>query len=139
MKYLLDTCVISELVKLKPNPKVVKWINSKHEHDFYLSVLTIGEIQKGISKLSESKKKDPLFDWLNSELLERFEGRILHVDEITAMRWGTIQGELEAMGNKMPTIDGLIAATAQIFELTIVTRNGDDMEKSGVEIINPWI
>ena len=139
MKYLLDTCVISELVKPKPNPKVVNWINNKNEDDMCLSVLTIGEIQKGISKLTESKKRDVLLTWLNTELLTRFEDRILHITEIVALKWGSIQGELEVKGNKMPTIDGLIAATALVHNLIVVTRNGDDMQKCGVEIVNPWI
>ena len=90
MKYLLDTCVISELVKSTPESKVVNWINSCHEEAFFLSTLTIGEIQKGITKLWDSKRKEELQTWLDSELRERFAGRILNIDAEVAKKWGEI-------------------------------------------------
>ena len=138
MKYLLDTSVISELTKKKPDPKVIQWIKKNHEVDLYLSVLTLGEIQKGITKLSESKKKKDLREWLEKDLPQRFERKFLAVTMAVAKKWGEIERDTEQKGEKMPAIDSLIAATGIVNNLTVVTRNTEDMERSGVKLLNPW-
>jgi predicted nucleic acid-binding protein len=138
MKYLLDTCVISELVKIKPNKKVVDWITQNNEGNFYVSSLTFGEIHKGIEKLSESKRNNTLHQWVENDLKERFRNRILSVDLNVAMIWGKIQAKTELDGKPMPAIDGLIAATGMAHDLTVVTRNIADMEQSSVTLLNPW-
>lgn len=138
MKYLLDTCVVSELTKKKPEKNIITWIKTKDETDFYLSVLTLGELQKGIIKLNDSKKKQSLIDWLESDLSKRFEKRILFITDPVALKWGEIQGIAERQGNKMPVVDSLIAATGITYNLQVVTRNTDDMEASGVKLFNPW-
>lgn len=138
MKYLLDTCVISEFVRKKPSKKVVEWLNSKSEDVLYVSVLTIGEIQKGISKLPSSKKKLLLQKWLDNDLLNRFENKILDITTDVVDRWGRIQGEAEQNGKKLPVIDSLIAATAFTRGLTVVTRNVEDIARTGIAIRNPW-
>jgi toxin FitB len=138
MKYLLDTCVISELTKKEPNQKIIQWIQEKHESDLCLSILTLGEIQKGITKLPESKKKNDLQEWLGNDLLQRFEGRIFTVTIAVAKKWGKVEGETEKKGEKMPAIDSLIAATGIVNDLTVITRNTEDMERSGVKLFNPW-
>ena len=102
MNYLLDTCIISELIKPKPNSKVIKWLRSCREESLFLSSLTIGEIQKGISKLSEARKKNELQTWLDVELALRFDRRILGIDIAVAKKWGDIQASSELAGNKMP-------------------------------------
>ena len=138
MKYLLDTCVISELVKAKPNKKVVSWVTSNDEANFYLSSLTFGELYKGVSRLPDSKRKKKLFLWIELDLKERFAEKILDIDLMVAKTWGEIQGTSESVGNPMPVIDGLIAATALAYDLTVVTRNVTDMQQSGVLLLNPW-
>lgn len=138
MKYLLDTSVISELIKMKPNPKVVQWIAKAEESSLFMSVLTIGEIHKGIEKLPESRKKGKLHDWVRYDLEERFQNRILDFDLQTAVVWGRIQAHSELSGKAMPAIDGLIAATGLSYDLAVVTRNSTDIEMSGVTLINPW-
>lgn len=138
MKYLLDTCVISELKKLKPNSNVVKWINSQKEENLFLSVFTIAEIQKGISKLPDSDKKEKLQLWLDNDLQQRFFGRILEINIEVASCWGIIQGKAELNGKKMSVIDGLIAATGIINNCIVATRNVTDMVESGCIIFNPW-
>lgn len=138
MKYILDTCVVSELTKPKPERSLLKWIKQKDEIDFYLSVLTIGELHKGISRLEESKKKQLLIQWVESDLTKRFENRILPVTDSIAKKWGEIQGKAEQEGKKMPVIDSLIAATGLVHDFQIITRNTIDMEKSGVKLYNPW-
>ncbi len=138
MNYLLDTCILSELIKPKPNLNVVKWISDIDERCLYISVLTIGEIHKGIEKLPESKKKDNLHKWVNFDLKERFNNKILNIDINIATTWGRIHAKSELTGKTLPTIDGLIACTGIIHNLTVATRNTKDMRASGVTLLNPW-
>lgn len=138
MKYLLDTCLISELVKEKPDLGVLEWIEQQDEQALFLSVLTLGELQKGVSKLPDGRKKTQLLHWLDEDLQTRFTGRMLDIDTGVATLWGRMQGEAEQRGRRMPVIDSLLAATAQANKLAVVTRNGADMAGSGVEVINPW-
>lgn len=139
MNYLLDTCVISELIKKSPDKNVLKWITKVDEASLYLSVLTFGEIHKGIEKLPQSKKKGRLHKWVNSDLRERFNGRIINFDLDAATKWGEVQGKAELEGKPMSLIDGLISATGIAYDLIIVTRNTKDMEQSGVTLLNPWL
>ena len=138
MKYLLDTCVISELVRKQPHIKVANWISSTDENNQFLSVLTIGEIYKGIEKLPSCARKTLLQTWVAHDLPERFHNRILNFDMATASLWGKIQAKSEMAGKSMPIIDSQIAATGIQNNLTIVTRNPTDMEISGVSLLNPW-
>ncbi len=139
MIYLLDTCVISELIKPSPSPKVVQWVSKAEENKLFISVLTIGEIHKGIEKLPKSKKKDKLHQWVNYDLQERFENRIINFDLKTAAVWGRIQAYFETLGKALPAIGGQIAATGISYDLTVVTRNTTDMEVSGVVLLSPWL
>jgi predicted nucleic acid-binding protein len=138
MKALLDTCVISELIVKQPNPKVVEFIDSLDPEDVFLSVITIGEIVKGIEKLPKSRRKTDLHTWLNDDLLIRFEGNILALDTDILIEWGALTARLETTGKTMPAIDSLIAATARAKKMTLVTRNVSDFEWADVEIANPW-
>jgi toxin FitB len=138
MKYLLDTCVLSELIKKHPNPKVIKWVSKTDENNLFISVLTIGEIHKGIEKLPNSKKKDELHLWVNYDLKERFRNRIINFDLQSATVWGQIQAHSELSGKAIPAIDGQIVATGISYDLTIITRNTKDMEISGAILQNPW-
>ena len=138
MKWLLDTCVISELVSKRPHNAVIDWIDSIEAYNFYLSVITVGEIAKGIEKLPQSKGKRELHRWLTEDFLLRFDGRILVLDVDVLLVWGQLTGRLESKGKKMLAIDSLIAATALHWNLTIVTRNVADYSHSGIPIFNPW-
>jgi len=138
LNYLLDTCVLSELTKKEPQTSVINWVDSVREQSCFISVLTVGEIQKGISKLPESPKKQELQNWLNCDLQQRFEGRILELNVEILIEWGRNLGNLKKGGIKLPVIDSLIAATALINSLTVVTRNTQDIERFGATILNPW-
>lgn len=138
MKYLLDTCVISELVSKQPHPAVVKWVDSLEEELTYLSAITVGEIKRGIEKLPASRRKQELDQWLTADLLERFRGRILAIDTYTMLAWGELTAQLEKSGRKLPTIDSLVAALALRYDLRLATRNEKDFEGTGVPTINPW-
>ncbi len=137
MRYLLDTCVMSELVKPLPNNQVIEWLNETSSESLFLSVLTIGEVQKGLSKLPKSKKKKQLTAWL-SILLQDYKERLLPIDLLVAENWGRIQGEAERTRTPPSTLDGLIAATAYTYNLTVVTRNESDFKPATVPIVNPW-
>jgi len=138
MNYLLDTCVISELVKIEPDKQVAEWINSVEEGQLYLSVVTIGELEKGISKLKPSKRKDKITEWLHNDLIFRFNDRILNLDINTFIEWGRLNATLENQGKKMPSIDSLIAATAIQYNLCLVIRNDRDSQNCNIQILNPW-
>jgi predicted nucleic acid-binding protein len=137
--FLLDTNVVSELVKRKPEPSVTDWVDSVHEDLLYLSVLTLGEIRKGIATLHDDARRVTLEAWLNGDLLLRFASRILAVDTSVADRWGRLAGYSAAMKSRLPVIDGLLAATALEYNLTMVTRNTKDVSVTGVPLFNPWI
>jgi predicted nucleic acid-binding protein len=136
--FLLDTNIISELVKRKPEPKVTAWIDSTDENLMYLSVLTLGEIRKGITLLHDASRRVVLQAWLDSDLIQRFGERILPIDRAVADRWGRLAAGAAAAKALLPVIDGLLAATALDQNLTLVTRNTKDVAVTGVPIFNPW-
>ncbi len=135
MSYLLDTNVLSELRRRKPNASVLKWFSNRRSETLFLSVLTLGEIRKGLESVSDSERRLKLLDWLEIELPAFFTGRILSVDIPVADRWGWLQAEV---GRPVPAVDSLLAATAIHHELRLVTRNEKDFAYPGLEIINPW-
>ena len=138
MRYLLDTCVISELVAKQPDPRVLEWIDAIDADSIYISVITVGEITKGIEKLPSSKRRQELSDWLENELLIRFQDNLIELDVDILIQWGRLNARLEISGQRAPAIDSLIAATALEHELILVTRNESDFAGTGVEILNPW-
>lgn len=138
MNYLLDTCLLSELAKSHPDEKVVNWVLSENESGFYVSVLTFGELHKGVEKLSEPNEKEELRNWIEEDLKDRFQTRIIGIDLRVSILSGKIQAVAEKHGKPMPVIDALIAATGIAHDLTVVTRNATNMEQSGVKLLNPW-
>jgi hypothetical protein len=138
VKYLLDTCVISELTRKQPEKSVIDWMSVQDEESCYLSSLTIGELKKGIDRLPPSHKKTTLQAWLDQDMRNRFAERILSVDIEVAEQWGLICAHSERQGLSLPVVDGLIAATALVHGLIVVTRNTNDMAPSGVSLLNPW-
>ena len=138
MSFLLDTSVVSELVKKVPHEPVVSWLGDQHEDLLYLSVVTIGELEKGIARLPASARRNRLQTWVRRDLVARFGNRLLPIDVPTATRWGTLTGESEKRGRPLPVIDSLIAATALEHGFSVVTRNVEDFKRCGVVCVNPW-
>jgi len=136
--FLLDTNIISELVKAKPERRVTAWIDATDENLLHLSVLTLGEIRKGIASLPDAARRVSLEAWLDRGLVLRFSGRILPIDQAVADRWGRIAGGAAARRSSLPVIDGLLAATALHHNLILVTRNTRDIAATGVSLFNPW-
>ncbi|WP_129632547.1 type II toxin-antitoxin system VapC family toxin [Candidatus Oscillochloris fontis] len=138
MNYILDTNIISELIAKQPNPHVIDWIDQCDPQTVYLTVITIGELRKGIEKLPASTRKATLTDWLATDLLLRFEGRILALTTEVMLVWGELTGALELRGTPIAAIDSLIAAIALHGGYTLVTRNERDFRYTGIPVINPW-
>jgi toxin FitB len=136
--FLLDTNVISELIKAKPDPRVVRWIEQTDESILFLSVLTLGEIRRGIERLNLGRRRGRLESWLEVDLRARFPNRILAIDEAVAERWGTLSAGADAKGRPVPVIDGLLAATALHHDLMLVARSDPDIAGTGVPTLNPW-
>jgi tRNA(fMet)-specific endonuclease VapC len=138
MRYILDTNVISELVAKKPDQQVITWVAGVDEDLLYLSVITIGEIKKGIEKLPASARKEQLTAWLEQELLERFKIRLVPLDVEVFLKWGELVAGLDRSGKSMPAIDSLIAACALQGGFVLVTRNTGDFAAAGIQTLNPW-
>ncbi len=138
MSFLLDTCVLSEIIKPQPNAGLANWLAKQNSNTLFISSLTIGELSKGIAKLAEGQRKAFLSNWLKTQVMQNFSSRVLDVDAGVALEWGASQAESEAMGKTLPLMDSLIAATAKTHQLTLVTRNMKDMQLVGLKLLNPW-
>jgi len=136
--FLLDTNCISEVVRVRPEPRVLAWLEAVDESLLHLSVLTLGEIRKGVAGMAQSKRRTQLEAWLEVELQARFSGRILPIDAIVADRWGLLAADAKQKGKILSTIDALLVATALQFNLTLVSRNVSDFAHTPVLILNPW-
>ncbi len=135
MGYLIDTSIISETIRVRQNKLVIGWLEGVPDEALFVSVLTLGEIRKGIEGIADKIKRERLRLWLEQELPAWFEGRVLPIDLAVADRWGRLLAEA---GRPVPTIDSLLAATALHYELRLVTRNAGDFDYPGLEVINPW-
>lgn len=136
MSYLLDTNIVSETIRRQQNKLVIKWLEKVPSEALFVSVLTLGEIRKGIERLTEKKRREKLSLWLEHELPAWFGERVLPIDFAVADRWGRLLAE---MGRPFPTIDSLLAATALHHGLRLVTRNAKDFDYPGLHVINPWL
>ena len=139
MRYLLDTNVLSELVKRRPDARVRRWIDAQSPLDLALSVLSLGEIERGIARLAAGRRRTTLSRWARVELPSQFTGRLLGIDAAVAVAWGALSARAAQDGRSLPVIDGLLLATAQARDLTLVTRNASDCAGHGVPVYDPWM
>ncbi|HUO07993.1 MAG TPA: type II toxin-antitoxin system VapC family toxin [Phycisphaerae bacterium] len=138
MAYLLDTCALSELSAKKPDPRVVDALLALPREQVYISTITLGEIQQGIEQLPASARKDFLLKWFAESVLAVFAPRIIHVDIPIALKWGSLRAHLRVKGFAPQVVDSLIASTALVHDLTVVTENEKDFAATGVKTFNPW-
>ena len=138
MNYLLDTNIVSELVKPTPSPQVWTWVDSVPDWQLFISSLTIGELHRGIEQLPLSARRTKYEQWFNEGILKRYADRILAVDTAVMLRWGTLAASLLSSGRTLPAFDSILAATALTHDLRLVTRNTRDFAGTGVQLINPW-
>jgi predicted nucleic acid-binding protein len=139
VSFLLDTNVVSEWVKSRPDRSVVAWLAAVDEDQVFISVATLAELRYGIERMPASSRRNRLARWLRNDLALRFDGRVLSIDHIVADVWGKVVARSEAAGRPIGAMDAFIAATAEAHSLTLVTRNVSDFEASIKAIINPWV
>ncbi|MFB9980499.1 type II toxin-antitoxin system VapC family toxin [Mesorhizobium kowhaii] len=139
MRLLLDTNVLSEVTRPAPDARVLDWLDGLDEDRSFISVVSIAEIRRGVALMDEGRKREALADWLARDLPQRFEQRVLPVNEPVALAWGDLMGLAKRRGRGLSSMDGLIAATAIAQELTLATRNTKDFEGFGIELFDPWI
>lgn len=138
MNYLLDTNVLSEVQRPRPDTAVLSWLDQIDEERLYLSVITVAELARGVALLPNGRRKVDLATWLEKDLLARFGRRILDVDSQSAFLWGRLMSDAKLAGRHLSVMDGWIAATALRHGLCLVTRNVRDFGYLGLEIQNPW-
>lgn len=139
MTYLLDTNVVSEWIKPRPEPGVIKWLAEADEDRVYLSVVTLAELRFGIQRMPPGERRNRLNAWLKDELIERFEGRILPIDPPVAEAWGQLLARGRVLGRTLAIMDGFLSATAEVHHMTMVTRNVPDFLDLGHPVVNPWL
>jgi predicted nucleic acid-binding protein len=137
--FLLDTCVLQELMRSSPEPSVLRWISQVREDDLFLSVLSIGELTRGVEKMAKDEKRREQISWLENELVPRFKGRILEVDAAAARTWGVVGAIVDSLGMNARAIDLLVAAQALTRGLALVSRFERNFSGSGAAVLNPWV
>ena len=135
--YLVDTAVLSEIIRPEPDPKVDAWFRVQEERNLYVSVVSLGELQRGVSLLPTGKRQSALQRWVDT-VIASYADRILRIDLETMIRWGRVTAVLSKQGVNPPLADGLIAVSALARDFTVVTRNVRDFEAFGVKLLNPW-
>jgi toxin FitB len=138
LSYLLDTNVVSEWVKPEPARSVVRWLAEVDEDEVFLSVISIAELRRGIELLAAGRRRQRLEKWLGEDLADRFYGRILSIDVVVADAWGRMTARATRAGRTVGSMDALVAATAEVHGLALVTRNTKDFDHLGVSLFNPW-
>ena len=136
--YMLDTNVISELMKPQPDRHVVAWVDARDNESLFLSAITIGELMRGVAKLPSGARRTATEAIINDALIPQFASRILPVTHQVMVTWATLTITCERAGRTLPAIDSMIAATALHHRLTLVTRNTRDFRDTGVPLIDPW-
>jgi toxin FitB len=138
VNFLLDTNVVSEWVKPRPNFGVMEWLATTDEDRLFLSVVTLAELRYGVERLPNGRKRAQLQEWLETELIERFEGRMVVIDESIATMWGELLARADAAGRPLGAMDGFLAATALVHQMSMVTRNEADFSAIAIKTFNPW-
>jgi toxin FitB len=138
MSYLLDTCMLVEFARRKPEMKVIRWMNSVDQNELFVSVISIGEMQRGIIRMPDSQHRTLLLAWVSRGLVERLKDHILPLDTETLVIWGSLTARRNGTGQPMGTLESLIAASALRHNMTLVTRFAQEYFQSGVSVLNPW-
>jgi toxin FitB len=139
VRLLLDTNVLSEVTRPAPDARVLNWLDGLDEDRSFISVVSIAEIRRGVALMDEGRRREMLAEWLARDLPQRFEQRVLPVDQPVALAWGDLMGLAKRRGRGLSSMDGLIAATAITQQLTLATRNTKDFDGFGIELFDPWI
>lgn len=136
--FLLDTNVVSELIRPEPSERVVGWVDAVDEETVFLSVVTLAELRRGVERLEQGRRRHELATWLSDALPARFEGRFMDVDAEIADQWGVLMASTARLGRPLGAMDAFFAATARARDLTLVTRNDKDFGACDITVLNPW-
>lgn len=139
MRFLLDTNVLSEVTRSRPDARVLQWLDELDEDRSFISVVSIAEIRRGVALMDKGRKRDALNEWLTSDLPQRFDQRVIAVEQDVALAWGDLMGDAKRNGCNLSSMDGLIAATAIAHDLALATRNIKDFEGLGIRLVDPWV
>lgn len=137
--FLLDTNVVSEPMRARPETAVVRWLATHSPAELFLASITVGELVQGVHRLSRADARERYDHWIHAELIRQFEGHILPFDQHAAVIWGEIMGRGLRSGRPPPALDAQLAAIAALHSLTLVTRNVRDFQDAGIPILNPWL
>lgn len=137
--FLLDTNVVSEPMRARPETAVVRWLATRSPAELFLASITVGELVQGVHRLSRADARERYDHWIHAELIRQFEGHILPFDRHAAVIWGEIMGRGLRSGRPPPALDAQLAAIAALHSLTLVTRNVRDFQDAGIPILNPWL
>lgn len=138
MRYLLDTCILSDGAKPDQFARLAEWLAAQSADDLAVGALAIGELRYGIQRLPQGRKRERLKQWLELDLLENLADRILDVDVAVAESWALLRAAGDEMGRPLPLVDGLLLATAQVHGLTFVTRDVGELDGRGVSVFSPY-
>ena len=138
MSFLLDTNVLSELIRPAPDANLVNWLSGLDEEEMYMSVVSVAEIRRGIEQLAPGRRRTRLLEWLESELIDRFDNRVVQIDRRVATAWGVLMQRAEAAGLPSSVMDGFVAASAAVHGFTIATRDRRDFAGFGIALLDPW-
>jgi hypothetical protein len=138
VSFLIDTNVVSESIRARPEPNVVAWLSAVDEDEIFMSVISLAELRRGIELLPVGRRREQLADWVDDDLVARFHGRLLVVDRLVADAWAGIMSRTERAGKRLGVMDAFLAATAESHDLTLVTRNTRDFNALGLPLFNPW-
>lgn len=138
MNVLLDTNVVSEWTRPRPDPAVIRWLHELDEDRAHLSVITLGELREGVDRLEPGRRRSALDEWISHDLPERFTGRIVPVDAAVANRWGVLRAAAARTGRTVPVLDVLIGACAAAHGLAVATRNVREFVALGLPVVDPW-
>jgi len=138
VSFLLDTNVVSESMRPRPDPNVVAWLSAVDEEETFLSVISFAELRRGIELLPVGRRRERLAEWIDEDLSTRFHGRVLYVDRLVGDSWAGIMSRTERAGRRLDVMDAFIAATAESHDLTLVTRNTRDFDALELPLFDPW-
>lgn len=137
MTYLLDTCIVADLISAAPNPRLVEWIDSQPEEMLYISVGTLAELKQVIESTPSSKERARMNNWLTNDLMVRFSGRISEITAEATLKWGEISARIHGQSRTVNPLDSLTLALAIIYDHTLVTTNSSAFDGMGVRLLNP--
>jgi toxin FitB len=138
MTYLLDTCIVAELISEIPNPNVIRWVDAQPEETLFISVVTLAELKNVIDREPSLKRRSQMNEWLTNDLLVRFSNRVSEINVNVTLKWGEVSARIQSLDRVISAMDTLNLAIALIYDHTLVTNHLNDFENTGVRLVNAF-